>query len=323
MGKNMFKEMFKKNKYISLDSINYEKRPLDVENENITIKDKEQFLNRKISGVVFDENEEKGPSVPDGAWVKCDNCLEALFHNDVIDNYQCCPKCGAHFRIGARERLEMLLDEGSFVEWHKNKSTVNVLDFPEYDEKIRKQQLQTGMVEGVITGEGVMNGYRTAIACMDARFLMGSMGRVVGDKITRAIEKATEKNLPIIIFTSSGGARMQEGIISLMQMVKTSAAVKQHDEAGLLYITVLTDPTTGGVTASFAMLGDIILAEPNALIGFAGPRVIEQTIGQKLPEGFQRAEFLLEKGFVDKVVERKDMKEELALLLKFHKCPTK
>ena len=325
MGKNMFKEMFKKTKYISLDSINYEKKPVVEagENSSLGFEDREQFLNRKISGVVFDESEEKGPSVPDGAWVKCDVCSETLFYDDVVKNYQCCPKCGAHFRIGARERLDMILDEGSFIEWHKNKSTVNVLNFPEYEEKIKKQQLQTGMVEGVITGEGTINGYRTAIACMDARFLMGSMGRVVGDKIARVIEKSTEKNLPVIIFTTSGGARMQEGIVSLMQMAKTSAAVKQHDEAGLLYITVLTDPTTGGVTASFAMLGDIILAEPGALIGFAGPRVIEQTIGQKLPEGFQRAEFLLEKGFVDQVVERKDMKEELALLLKFHKCPMK
>lgn len=327
MGNNMFTELFKKAKYISLDTINYDKKMANMDGAAATTLEvnQEQVSNHKFTGIIYPERKEKekGPSIPNGAWIKCEYCSETLFHDDVAKNYQCCPKCGAHFRISARERLEMILDENSFIEWHKNKSTVNVLDFPDYDEKIKKQQMKTGMVEGVITGEGTINGQRTAIACMDSGFLMGSMGRVVGDKITRAIEKSTEKKLPIIIFTTSGGARMQEGIISLMQMAKTSAAVKQHDDAGLLYITVLTDPTTGGVTASFAMLGDIILAEPGALIGFAGPRVIEQTIGQKLPEGFQRAEFLLEKGFVDQVVERKNLKEELALLLKFHETPVK
>lgn len=298
------KEMFKKTKYISLDPMGNETYSSDHhENEQKEVKQ---------------ETAEKVPSVPTGAWIKCSHCGELLFHEDVSEHSHCCPKCNYHFRINARKRLKMVLDKGSFEQWDKNKSTENVLDFPNYNEKIKQQQLQTGMVEGVVTGQGKINEIPVVVACMDASFLMGSMGKTVGEKITRAIENATEKKLPIIIFTTSGGARMQEGIISLMQMAKTSAALKRHHEAGLFYITVLTDPTTGGVTASFAMLGDVILAEPGALIGFAGPRVIEQTIGQKLPEGFQRAEFLLEKGFVDRIVKRADMKNELTLLLKLH-----
>lgn len=284
----MLKEMFKKTKYISLDT-----GKMDI-NENV----------------------DNTPAVPDGAWIKCDSCKDILFHEDVSIHYHCCPKCKKHFRIGAGKRIHMLMDEGSFVEWDKQRSPKNVLDFPNYDEKIQVLQRKTGLREAVVTGQGTINGIATAIACMDSSFLMGSMGQVVGEKITRAVEKATENKLPIIIFSTSGGARMQEGIVSLMQMAKTSAALKRHSDAGLLYISVLTDPTTGGVTASFAMLGDIILAEPGALIGFAGPRVIEQTIGQKLPDGFQRAEFLLEKGFVDRIVERKSMKDELGKLLR-------
>lgn len=212
----------------------------------------------------------------------------------------------------------MTLDEGSFVEWDSDLETRNVLSFPDYEQKITAMKEKTGLTEGVVTGEGTIQGFKTAIAVMDSHFMMGSMGQVVGEKITRAIERATKERLPIVIFTTSGGARMQEGMVSLMQMAKTSAAAEKHSQAGLLYITVLTDPTTGGVTASFAMLGDIILAEPGALIGFAGQRVIEQTIGQKLPEGFQRAEFLLEKGFVDRIVNRGDMKEELGKILSYH-----
>lgn len=284
----MLKEMFKKTKYISLDTGKTE----------------------------ICHNVDNIPSVPDGAWIKCDSCKDILFHEDVSSNYHCCPKCGKHFRIGAGKRIHMLVDEGSFIEWDKNLTPNNVLSFPGYDEKIQGLQRKTGLREAVVTGEGNIHGTTAAIACMDSSFLMGSMGQVVGEKITRAVEKATENKLPVIIVATSGGARMQEGIVSLMQMAKTSAALKRHSEAGLLYISVLTDPTTGGVTASFAMLGDIILAEPGALIGFAGPRVIEQTIGQKLPEGFQRAEFLLEKGFIDRIVERRAMKDELGKLLR-------
>lgn len=300
---------FKKTKYISLNQ---------KSNVINTIDSTELYVDRKIIETVYDETEEKGPAIPTGAWMKCDCCGELLFHEDVEENMECCPKCGMHFRIDAKKRIEYLVDESSFIEWDADLFTKNVLNFPGYEQKIEKMQKKTGLSEAVITGECTIGGYPVIVASMDANFMMGSMGHVVGEKITRAVEKATSKKLPIIIFTTSGGARMQEGMVSLMQMAKTSAALKRHSEAGMLYITVLTDPTTGGVTASFAMLGDIILAEPGSLIGFAGPRVIEQTICQKLPDGFQRAEFLLEKGFVDKIVPRNEMKKELALLLKFH-----
>lgn len=307
-GENMLS--FKKTKYIALNQ----------NADSIKVSDsKEAYVDRKISETVYDETEEKGPAIPTGAWTKCDSCGELLFHEDVEENLDCCPKCGMHFRIDARKRIQYLVDEGSFVEWDADLMTKNVLNFPDYEQKIKKMQKKTGLKEAVVTGIGRIGGHETVIASMDSNFMMGSMGHVVGEKITRAVERATEKRLPIIIFTTSGGARMQEGMVSLMQMAKTSAALKKHSEAGQLYITVLTDPTTGGVTASFAMLGDIILAEPGALIGFAGPRVIEQTIRQKLPDGFQKAEFLLAKGFVDKIVPRTDMRKELALLLKFHK----
>lgn len=210
----------------------------------------------------------------------------------------------------------MVADPGTFQEWFTNLETENPLEYPGYEEKIADLQEKTKLHEAVTVGKCMVHGLETVLGVCDARFLMGSMGYVVGEKITRAFERATEEKLPVVLFTSSGGARMQEGIVSLMQMAKTSAALKRHDEAGLLYITVLTDPTTGGVTASFAMLGDVILAEPGALIGFAGPRVIEQTIGQKLPEGFQKAEFLLEHGFVDKIVERKKLRKVLVTIIR-------
>lgn len=221
-------------------------------------------------------------------------------------------------RINPRERIEIIIDKGTFIEYDLDLETSNPLDFPEYSDKINQLVKTTNEREGVVTGEGKINGEKAIICIMNPSFMMGSMGSVVGEKINRAIEKAIEKRLPLIIFPASGGARMQEGILSLMQMAKTSAALGRLDEEGLLYISVLTDPTTGGVTASFAMLGDIILSEPGALIGFAGPRVIEQTIKQKLPEGFQRAEFLLEKGFIDKIVERKDLKKTLSQILRLH-----
>ena len=253
-----------------------------------------------------------------GKWIKCDNCKEILYKEDVRNNYSVCPNCGKHFRLSSRRRIIQIIDEGTFEETDSNLHTTDPIKFEGYMQKINLLEEKTKIKEAVKTGIGKINGITVAIAVMDANFLMGSMGEVVGEKITRLIEKAIEKHLPLIIFCSSGGARMQEGMVSLMQMAKTSAALSKLNKAGLLYISVLTDPTTGGVTASFASLGDIILAEPKALIGFAGPRVIEQTINQKLPEGFQRAEFLLEHGFVDRIVERKDMKEELYRILKLH-----
>lgn len=265
------------------------------------------------------EKNEKASEMLIGKWVKCDSCKEILYKEDVHKNYSVCPNCGKHFRISARRRLEQIVDENTFEEMDANLQTTDPLQFEGYTKKIALLQEKTKINEAVKTGIGKINGEQAVIAIMDGNFLMGSMGCVVGEKITRAIETAIEKRLPLIMFCVSGGARMQEGIISLMQMAKTSSALAKLDDAGLLYISVLTDPTTGGVTASFAMLGDIILAEPDALIGFAGPRVIEQTLKQKLPEGFQRSEFLLEHGFIDKIVTRKDMKNTLSQILKLHK----
>lgn len=258
------------------------------------------------------------PEVPEGLLRKCNKCGGAIIAEDVKKDHYICPKCGGYFRVHARRRIEMVTDEGSFEEWDSDLQGGNPLEYKGYEEKLEKLQEKTGLSEAVITGKAKIDGRETAIGVCDGRFLMASMGEAVGEKIARAVERATEERLPVILFACSGGARMQEGIVSLMQMAKTSAALKHHSDAGLLYISVLTDPTTGGVTASFAMLGDVILAEPKALIGFAGPRVIEQTIGQKLPEGFQRAEFLLEHGFLDAIVERPQMKAVLSKILALH-----
>lgn len=266
------------------------------------------------------QKNEKASEMLIGKWVKCEACKEILYKEDVHKNYSVCPCCGKHFRISARRRLSQIIDEGTFIETNENLQTTDPLNFDGYLKKIDLLKEKTKINEAVKTGFGKINGEDVVIAIMDGNFLMGSMGSVVGEKITSAIEDAISKKLPFIMFCVSGGARMQEGIISLMQMAKTSAALAKLDDAGLLYISVLTDPTTGGVTASFAMVGDIILAEPDALIGFAGPRVIEQTIKQKLPEGFQRSEFLLEHGFIDKIVERQNMKETLHQILKLHKA---
>ena len=258
------------------------------------------------------------PEVPEGLPRKCNKCGGAIIAEDVKKDHYICPKCGGYFRVHARRRIEMVTDEGSFEEWDSDLQGGNPLEYKGYEEKLEKLQEKTGLSEAVITGKAKIDGRETAIGVCDGRFLMASMGEAVGEKIARAVERATEERLPVILFACSGGARMQEGIVSLMQMAKTSAALKHHSDAGLLYISILTDPTTGGVTASFAMLGDVILAEPKALIGFAGPRVIEQTIGQKLPEGFQRAEFLLEHGFLDAIVERPQMKAVLSKILALH-----
>ncbi|WP_313256764.1 acetyl-CoA carboxylase carboxyltransferase subunit alpha [Lacrimispora sp.] len=258
------------------------------------------------------------PGIPAGLWRKCNKCCQPIYVEDVRSNHFICPKCKGYFRLHAYQRIEMVADEGTFEEWDKEMEFKNPLDFPGYDKKVTAAREKTGLSEAIVTGSCEISGQKAVIGVCDARFIMSSMGHVMGEKIARAVERATKEKLPVILFACSGGARMQEGIVSLMQMAKTSAALKRHHQAGQLYISVLTDPTTGGVTASFAMLGDIILAEPFALIGFAGPRVIEQTIGQKLPEGFQRAEFLLEHGFIDKIVPREEMKVTLANILKLH-----
>lgn len=289
----LLKNLFKKEKYITVHP--------NVLNELNTPKDSSK------------------PSIPDGMWIKCKKCGQILYRKDLELNYMVCNHCGYHFRLSAQERIKLIVDKDTFKEFDKQMETTDPLKFNGYLDKIDKLKDYTGLNEAVVTGLCKVNGNETIICVMDSNFMMGSMGSVVGEKITRAFEKAIELKLPVIVFTTSGGARMQEGMFSLMQMAKTSAAVAKHSKTGLLYITVLTDPTTGGVTASFAMLGDIILAEPEALVGFAGKRVIEQTIRQKLPDEFQKAEFLLDHGFIDKIVPRKQLKSVLALFLAIHK----
>jgi acetyl-CoA carboxylase carboxyl transferase beta subunit len=266
----------------------------------------------------IDWTEGEKPNVPEGILIKCPNCGKTIYTKLLSRNLKKCDECAYYFRVTVHERIEMIMDEGEFHEYDKEIAVRNPLEFPGYDAKLIKTRKQTGLTEALVTGKGRIEGQLVCMGIMDAAFFMGSMGTTVGEKLTKLFELATSQKLPVIVFTASGGARMQEGIFSLMQMAKVSAAAARHNEAGLLYITVLTDPTTGGVTASFAMLGDIILAEPGALIGFAGPRVIEQTIGQKLPEGFQRAEFLLEHGFIDQIVSREDLKKTLGIILKLH-----
>lgn len=266
---------------------------------------------------VNSEGEE--PSIPEGLWRKCNKCGQPIYVEDVKNNYYVCPKCGGYFRVHAYRRIEMLTDVGTFEEWNKEMPFSNPLNFPNYEKKVEAAREKSKLNEAIVIGKAKIDGNPAVVGVCDARFIMSSMGHVVGEKITEAVERATKEKLPVILFACSGGARMQEGIVSLMQMAKTSAALKRHHEAGLLFISVLTDPTTGGVTASFSMLGDIIIAEPGALIGFAGPRVIEQTIGQKLPEGFQRAEFLLDHGFVDMIVPRHDQKKVIGQILYMHR----
>lgn len=277
-------------------------------------KKTKQIASRKNDSV----RGEKHPSVPRGLLRKCNKCGGAIIAEDAIADYYICPKCGGYFRVDAYSRIARVADEGSFEEWDSGLLNGNPMAFRGYEEKIRTLQEKTGLDEAIVTGEARIGGHRVVLGVCDGRFMMASMGEIVGEKIARAVERATKEKLPVILFACSGGARMQEGIVSLMQMAKTSAALKRHSDAGLFYISVLTDPTTGGVTASFAMLGDIILAEPKALIGFAGPRVIEQTIGEKLPKGFQRAEFLLAHGFIDGIVERDQLRDTLDTILRLH-----
>lgn len=259
--------------------------------------------------------------IPDGLWTKCEGCSETLYNKTLEENFRVCPKCNYHFGLTAHERINLLLDKDTFVEFDKDMLSVDPLDFKgpkTYKEKLKLDQELTGLKDAVISGEGKVNSIQAVIAVTDSRFIMGSMGSVVGEKITRSIEYATKNKLPVIIVSGSGGgARMYEGMYSLMQMVKTCAALSYHHQANLPYISVLTNPTMAGIMASFAGVGDIIMAEPNALIGFTGPRVIEQTIRQKLPVGFQRSEFLLSHGLIDMIVHRKNMKDTLSQLLDY------
>lgn len=287
----MLKELFKKTKYIT--------------------------VNPKVLEDAQNVKQVK-PFVPDGMWTKCDKCGQIVYNNDLENNNKICTYCSKYFRMSAKERLIQIIDKDTFSELDKNMVSDNPLNFKGYEDKINAMRDKLEINEAVITGIGKINENECVIAVMDSNFMMGSMGSVVGEKITRAVEKATELNLSMVIFTTSGGARMQEGMFSLMQMAKVSAAIARHKEAGLLYVAVLTDPTTGGVTASFAMLGDVIIGEKGALIGFAGKRVIEQTIKQKLPEGFQTAEFLLAHGFLDMVATRNEIKSVLAKIIKIH-----
>ncbi|WP_294405955.1 acetyl-CoA carboxylase, carboxyltransferase subunit beta [uncultured Ruminococcus sp.] len=283
---------------------------------------KERFNGEKPLDEKTEKTEKtKKTDIPKGLLFKCPRCRNVTFEEDFQKNGKVCPHCNYHSRLTARERLDITVDKGSFEEFDKDMISKNPIDFPGYEEKQQALREKTGLKDAVLTGTALIRGEKIVIIVMDSNFMMASMGSVVGEKITRAIEYATANRLPVIAFTASGGARMQEGIVSLMQMAKTSGAVARHNEAGLLYIAVMTDPTTGGVTASFASLGDIIIAEPKVLIGFAGRRVIEGTIRQKLPDDFQSAEFMLENGFVDMIVERKKMRRVIAHLLKLHKQP--
>lgn len=264
------------------------------------------------------KKEQKNVEIPKDILFKCARCGTVLYMDDFVKGKKVCVNCGYHARLTWRERLDITADKDSFKEFDADMTSANPISFPGYEEKIDEMQRKNSLKDAIITGECTIHGYRAVIGIMDSNFMMASMGSVVGEKITRAFEYATENKLPVILFTASGGARMQEGIISLMQMAKTSGAIARHSAAGQLYITVMTDPTTGGVTASFASLGDVIIAEPKVLIGFAGRRVIQDTIRQQLPDDFQSAEFLLENGFVDMITDRKMMRRTLARIMKLH-----
>ncbi|KXT77280.1 acetyl-CoA carboxylase, carboxyltransferase subunit beta [Streptococcus sp. DD13] len=278
---------------------------------------RDKYIRINPNRSVIQKNPQAKPEVPDELFAKCPACKKTIYQKD-LGKEKICPSCSYNFRISAQERLELTVDEGSFEELFTGIETKNPLDFPGYMEKLAVAREKTGLDEAVVTGVGRVAGLSVAVGVMDANFIMASMGTVVGEKITRLFEYATDQGLPVLLFTASGGARMQEGIMSLMQMAKISAAVKRHSNAGLFYLTVLTDPTTGGVTASFAMEGDIILAEPQTLVGFAGRRVIEATVRENLPDDFQKAEFLLEHGFVDAIVTRVDLQPTIARLLRIH-----
>lgn len=277
---------------------------------------KKEYIQVKSRDLEDDKN--TLPNIPEGKWIRCNKCKNIIYIDDLNSNYNVCINCGFHFNIGAKTRINYIFDENSFVYMFEDILTTNPLEFDNYEEKINQNKDKSNLNEAVITGQGNICGKRVCAAIMDSNFMMGSMGCAVGEKITRLIEYATKRELPLIIFTASGGARMQEGIFSLMQMAKISQAIAKHDSKGLLYLSIITNPTTGGVTASFAMQGDIIVAEPGAIIGFAGRRVIENTIKQKLPDEFQTSEFAVEKGFVDSIVKRHDMKNYISRILSLH-----
>lgn len=274
------------------------------------------FSGNRKKKIMIQDGQEK--AFPEGLMTKCSECRHIQLTKELEKHYNVCVKCGHHFKMKAQERVAIFLDEGSFVSMDDHLQTSNPLNFPAYVEKVSVDQEKTGLNEAVLTGIGTLEGIEIVVAIMDSHFRMGSMGSVVGEKITRAVEKATEMRVPFIIFTASGGARMQEGVLSLMQMAKTSVALKRHSDQGLLFISILTHPTTGGVSASFASVGDINIAEPQALIGFAGRRVIEETVREKLPSDFQTAEFLLAHGQLDAIFHRKDMRKQVAMLVKMH-----
>lgn len=297
----------------------FKKKDKNIEAEETLAKNAENAktaADGKNAGAVQEAKED----VPET--IVCPKCGKTVLKSVVKQHKYVCYECNYYFRVRAKNRIRMVSDKEAFEPWFTELTTGNPLNFPEYEEKIAKTQEKTGLSEGIVIGKTKIYGEETVLGVIDSRFMMGSMGHVVGEKITSAFERATEERLPVILFCCSGGARMQEGIISLMQMAKTSAALKKHSEAGLLYVSILTDPTTGGVTASFAMLGDIILGEPGALVGFAGPRVIKQTIGQDLPEGFQRSEFLVEHGIIDGIITRDKMKDTMYQLIVTHKQRT-
>ncbi|MBD8026239.1 acetyl-CoA carboxylase carboxyltransferase subunit beta [Ureibacillus sp. Re31] len=272
---------------------------------------------KKQKGVIVDRNKEN--SFPADLMTKCPECKKIYLTKELEHNLKVCPNCDYHYKMTAWERVSIFIDEGTFEAFDDNIRTSNPLKFPSYLEKIEIDSQKTGLNEAVLTGKGKVKGEQVVVAIMDSHFRMGSMGSVVGEKITRAIEKATELQVPFIIFTASGGARMQEGVLSLMQMAKTSVALKRHSDQGLLFISVMTHPTTGGVSASFASVGDLNIAEPQALIGFAGRRVIEQTVREKLPDDFQTAEFLLAHGQLDAIFHRKEMRDKLATVVRLHR----
>lgn len=286
-------------------------RPIYLENKSVPIP---------VLNEIYEDTEPKSQPQVDGdkMWVFCPSCGSHIYWEEQASALQVCKKCGYNFRIGARDRINMTVDAGSFNEFNAGLIGENPLDFPDYPEKQEKIRTATGENEAIVTGTCTIQGEPCVLAVMDSRYMMGSMGVALGEKFTLAAEKAIEENLPFVVFTASGGARMQEGLFSLMQMAKTSAVCAKLDEAGILYLTVITDPTTGGVTASFATLGDIILAEPGALLGFAGKRVIQQTTGEILPKGFQTAEFMVDSGFIDKIVARKDLPQVISQILKMH-----
>lgn len=264
-------------------------------------------------------NKKSNIDIPKGKWLKCPKCKEIIYRPTFVKSLNICPYCNYYFRITCKDRLKLIIDDGTFKEFKLNIETTNPLELSEYEAKLKKEKEKTGLDEAILSGIGKINDNKVVIAIIDSNFFMGSMGSVLGEYVTFSIEESIKRKLPLIIISASGGARMQEGIISLMQMAKTTCAIAKHNEEGLLYISVLTDPTYGGVTASFASLGDIIIAEPGAMIGFAGPNVIKQTIGEELPPGFQTSEFQLKHGFIDLIVKRKEMKETITKLIELHK----